>query len=304
MRFLRFLLVLVMLPCAAFAADEAKLGARHLIKIDKLEREYYLYKPANMGNDARPLVVVLHGGAGKPAGAARMTGFSELADQENFMVAYPAGAGRVPTWNAGKCCGYAERRNIDDVGFIRAMVEEIRKNNAVDPLRIYATGMSNGAMMAYRLGCEMSDVFSVVAPVSGAMNVYTCVPTQRPSLVVFNALDDKHVLYQGGVSETGLRRLFGQAPERDSSVADAMNFWMKQNLCRKFPQIERYDDYSISNYFCAEDREVRLFTLNKGGHSWPGGKKGYEGADEPYADLSATREMWKFFMRHPPRPLF
>lgn len=274
------------------------------ITVGNLEREYYVYAPPAKSQMARPLVVMLHGGAGKPESAARMTGFSELAKQENFIVAYPYGTGRVSTWNAGKCCGYAMRNNVDDVAYIRAMLEEIKSNYRIDEQRIYAVGMSNGGMMAYKLACDMGDVFRAVAPVAGAMNTYTCEPQGRPSMAIFHAINDEHVLYNGGVSEKGLRSMFGLRPAPDASVEDAVQFWMKNDYCRPIPQTDRYDDYSVVNYFCAEEREVRIYMLNSGGHSWPGGEKGWAGADEPLQSISATQEIWKFFKQHPTMPLF
>ena len=287
-------------PAAALADD---LGEHFTLKVGELEREYYVYVPPQASAKPRPLVVVLHGGAGKPESAMRMSGFSQLAAKENFLVAYPAGVGRIPTWNAGTCCGYAQRNNIDDVGFIRAMVDDIKKRASIDPARVYATGMSNGGMMAYRLACEMSDVFMAVAPVAGALNTQ-CKPSARVNVVAFNALDDKHVLYQGGPSQEGLRAMVGKDPAPDVSVAQAMQFWLGHNLCRKYPQTEDTPDYTMQNYFCAEGREVKLYTMKSGGHSWPGGEKGYRGADEPVMSTSATKKIWEFFLMHPRQEIF
>lgn len=295
--------LLALLPCAALAADEA--GVQHTIQQGDVSREYYLYTPSKASAEPRPLVVVMHGGAGNPNNAAKMSGFSKLAERENILVAYPAGTGRIPTWNAGKCCGYAERNQVDDVGFIRAMVQEIQKSTPVDPARIYATGMSNGGMMAYRLACEMADVFTAVAPVAGAMNTTSCTPSARPNIAIFHALDDQSVLYEGGPSKSGIRAMFGKEPAPDQSVAETMRFWLAHNSCRKYPLVdESVAGVGMQNYYCAGKTEIRLFTLSSGGHSWPGGEKGRAQADEPVAHFSATEKMWEFFMAHPPQEIF
>lgn len=295
-----FLIFLAFMPALA----QAETAAQHSVTVGKLKRGYTLVVPSKSSPAPRSLVVVLHGGGGSGENIARVTGFSKLAEKENFLVAYPEGTGRVPTWNAGKCCGYAQRMQVDDTGFIEAMIKDIKAKQPVDSQRIYATGMSNGGMMAYRLACDMGSVFAAVAPVAGAMNTFTCAPKGRPSLAIFHALDDKHVLFNGGMPETGLRETLSLKPNPDASVKDAMDFWLKQDYCRKFPGNEDKGDYTVVTYFCAEDRHVTLYMLDTGGHSWPGGQKGRPDADEPIKSLSATEEIWTFFKNHPPREVF
>ena len=120
-----------------------------------------------------PLVVVLHGGGGNAENIEEVTGFSEKADEEGFIVVYPDGSGRLDryllTWNAGFCCGYALENNIDDVGFIRALIEYLQEKYAINRNMIYVTGISNGGMMSYRLGAELSDIVAAIAPVAGSI---------------------------------------------------------------------------------------------------------------------------------------
>src|SRR5690606_14996971 len=108
-------------------------------------------------------VVVLQGDGLSALQMAQRTGFTALAEKDGFIVAYPVGTGHIPSWNGGKCCGYAERKAVDDVGFIRNMVSAITKDYAVDKTRIYAVGLSAGGAMAHRLACEMSSTFAAVA---------------------------------------------------------------------------------------------------------------------------------------------
>src|SRR5580704_8834959 len=137
-------------------ADELKPGDHKLaLTTGGQGRTYLLHLPPIYdGKRSLPLVIVLHGGGGNAPGAARMTGFSEKADKEGFVVAYPNGSGRLRnrllTWNSGNCCGYALDNSVDDVGFIRALIDALEKTRAIDPTRVYATGMSNGGMMTYR----------------------------------------------------------------------------------------------------------------------------------------------------------
>src|SRR6185369_3270151 len=112
-----------------------------------LDRSYRLYLPEGLPTPA-PLVVMLHGGFGSAAQAERAYGWDQLADGAKFAVAYPDGEGRA--WNAnGGCCGRPGRTNVDDVGFVSAVVDDVGSNIGIDADRVYATGISNGGMMAY-----------------------------------------------------------------------------------------------------------------------------------------------------------
>ena len=108
-----------------------------------------------------PLVINFHGGGGEPLGHERYSGMDDLADEEGFIAVYPAGTSRfgdrLLTWNAGGCCGYAQEESVDDVGFVRALIDDLSTVTLIDRSRIYATGLSNGAMMAYRLAAEIPD---------------------------------------------------------------------------------------------------------------------------------------------------
>src|SRR5579859_1407501 len=158
----------------AWADDEA-----HSLDFSGLKRSYLLHLPAKAPAGPVPLVVVLHGGGGTAEGAVKMTGFDAEADASGFIAVYPNGTDKdrpmrvmlgkrgFLTWNAGSCCGYAQQKNIDDVGFIRAVVGDVEKQHAVDPKQVYATGISNGGMMSYRLACKASELFAAIGPVAG-----------------------------------------------------------------------------------------------------------------------------------------
>jgi len=135
------------------------------IDVGGVSRTFHLYRPAGL-SDGAALVVMLHGGFGTGAQAERSYHWDSEADGGHFLVAYPDGLMRA--WNAGTCCGEPKRTNTDDLGFITAMVGAIEQEMPIDRARIYATGMSNGAMMALRLGCQ-TDTFAAIAPVAGTL---------------------------------------------------------------------------------------------------------------------------------------
>src|SRR5882757_3169767 len=159
-----FAALLVVAGCAApGSAAPPEFGAgstAHSLSAGGLDRSYRLYVPDGVASPA-PLVVMLHGGFGSGQQAERSYGWDELADGAKFVVAYPDGVGRA--WNVGGCCGRPGRENIDDVGFINAIVDDIAGHVAIDPKRRYATGISNGGMLAYAVACN-TGTFAAIGP--------------------------------------------------------------------------------------------------------------------------------------------
>ncbi len=159
-------------------------------------RSYTLHVPTGL-DAGRPLAMVLafHGGLGTAAYMPALTGFSRTADREGFLVAYPNGSGaledRLFTWNGGTCCGYSSRENVDDVGFVRAVIDDIAAHFPLDPRRIYATGISNGGILSYRLACELSDRIAAIGPVAGTQNFPGCAPSAPVAVVHFHGTADQ-----------------------------------------------------------------------------------------------------------------
>jgi len=128
-----------------------------------------------------PLVVAFHGGGGQAQSLIEQSMFSQVADQNNFIIAYANGTGDPSTtnntnlagltWNDGICCGYAKQNHVDDVAFTKYVINEIESNYSIDPTKVYAVGFSNGADLTHRLACELSDTIAAIAPVSGGMNM-------------------------------------------------------------------------------------------------------------------------------------
>ena len=271
-------------------------------------RSYAIHVPASYdGKTPMPLVVVLHGGGAPTGSAERMSGMTPKADKEGFIVVYPNGIGILPgkfmTWNAWNCCGAAQKRKVDDVGFIRTLIDELEKEYTIDPKRIYATGLSNGAIMSYRLACELSDKFAAVAPVAGALNIENPNPTDPVSVIIFHGTADQHVLYEGGEPKQSWQRDADPTAARvDKPVSYAVSYWVKHDECS--PQPKREESGSIIHETYAGGRDgsgVEVYTIKGQGHAWPGGKNGlyYANVDPPTQEISATDLMWDFFARHP-----
>lgn len=274
------------------------------LQVGRLTRSYVIHRPANLNTyklkvgQRVPVVIVLHGGGGNSSNAASMSQMSAKSDREGFLAIYPNGSGRTKnmlTWNSGNCCAYAMRNNIDDVGFIRKLIETILETENADPKRVFVTGISNGGMMSFRLACELSDLIAAAAPVAGALNVDS-VPANPVAMIMFNGMADDHVVYEGGTPRKSFE------PRVDKSVAYAVSFWIKRNDCTTKPQkqVNQSGNVTVDTYKSqSTNADVVLCTIKNGKHSWPGGKKPRAQGDNPSTDISATDMMWDFFKNHP-----
>ncbi len=276
---------------------------------DGAQRTYLLHlPPAYDGKTPLPLVMVIHGGLGNANNIAETSGMSAKADREGFIAVYPNGSGRAEdrllTWNGGYCCGYAMNNNIDDVGFLGALIEQLENTMPADPHRIYLTGFSNGAIMAYRLAAERSDLIAAMAPVSGAIGgqpspgepAWTIPrPAQPVSVIAFHGKRDNNIPYDGGQGSQAL------SDAVHSSVSQSINFWINADGSYSIPSTSTSANGNIiaSTYTGGKNgSEVVLYTIVDGGHAWPGGNS-YTGGDTPTRDISATDLMWDFFAAHP-----
>ena len=272
---------------------------RAALNWDRRERTFFVHLPPSINAQKKfPLVIVLHGGGGSAEGTMKQTGMSAKADQENFIAVYPNGTGRnddkLLTWNSGNCCGYALDNKIDDAGFLRALIAQLVKDYPIDSKKIFATGISNGGMMSYRLACEASDLVAAIAPVAGALN-NACNPANPVSVVAFHGTADENVLYNGGAP----KKQADPHPRVDKSVAYAMNFWSSRNNCSAVPQrVENGNAVRDEYSGCVGNTSVVLYTLKGGGHSWPGGERMAIFLDPPFKGISATDAMWEFFIAH------
>jgi polyhydroxybutyrate depolymerase len=272
------------------------------IEVAGRKRAYLLHLPPSYDGKTRmPLVIVLHGGGGTAQYAQAMTGMSIKADSTGFIVVYPNGNGHLSdknllTWNSGNCCGYAMGHAIDDVAFIRALINELQSRLSIDATRIFATGISNGGMMCYLLACQLSDKIAAIAPVAGAMGMENCQPTQPVSAIIFHGTADEHVLFNGGKP----LKQADNHPRIDKPVSFAVDFWIKANGCSAVPQKETKGNIVKETYSNGKNgSEVVLYTIEGGQHAWPGGDRGWPGGDVPTKELTATDVMWDFFVKHP-----
>lgn len=273
------------------------------------KRSFLLHVPASYRpGQAMPLLLALHGGGGNMDFMAndRHYGLIRHSEQAAYLLAIPNGTGalgnKLATWNAGRCCGKARDEAVDDVAFARAVVAWVQQHYAVSNGRVYAAGMSNGGMMAYRLACEAADLFAGVASVAGTDNTLACQPSRPVAILHIHARDDDHVLFEGGAGPGAFRD--------DSKVTDftsvplTVSQWQQRNQCRPQPQrsLEVHGAYCERYTGCATGGALQLCVTEQGGHSWPGGGRTRPGKAAPSQALDANSVMWAFFSQLPARP--
>ena len=274
------------------------------IEIGGRTRRYLIHVPdLSKTTKPLPLVLIFHGGGSDPEGTVRYTRFDSLADREGLIAVYPEGT--IKQWNDGRLMAPMS----DDVGFVRALVDDLKKKYKVDAKRIYATGISNGAMMSQRLACEMSDTFAAVASVAGTLPddlSSRCKPAKPISVMLVHGTDDPIVPYSGGSIALGTRAIGGKV----WSAKDTFDFWSKHDRCSGqpktniLPDTDPKDGTTISRQHssgCVADTAVELLTVNGGGHTWP---NSIQYLPERFIgktsrDVDATKVIWKFFFDHP-----
>jgi polyhydroxybutyrate depolymerase len=272
----------VLTGCARDRDPQPVEGAR-TIEVGGVTRAYRVHVPADL--DADPaLVVMLHGGLGSAAQAEAAYGWDAVADAEGFVVAYPDGVKR--TWNAGDCCGGAEREDVDDVAFLTALVAALQAEFGVSPDRTFGTGMSNGAMMTYRLACE-TGLFAAIAPVAGTI-VTDCDDPAPASVLHVHGLDDGSVRMDGEPGD-------GVGDVDGMPIGDVNALWRGADGCGE-PVVTEAPPVTTSTATCADARTVAMITIAGAGHQWPGSVAREGATDQPSDALDATAVIWEFFV--------
>jgi polyhydroxybutyrate depolymerase len=247
---------------------------------DGLERSYDLYLPAGYAKEPTPLVFNFHGYGSISWQQELLSQLNATADREGFAVLLPNGTPTGPddklTWNA------ADAFDVDDVGFVRALIAAVSEEVCVDEQRIFATGMSNGGIFSYRPACELADQIAAVAPVAGRLDLASCAPSRPVPIMHFHGTADTYVPYADAAASIETYRLLnGCAGDADPIYDNG--------------------DTSCTRYRDC-DAEVVLCTIDGGGHTWPGGmdfSSTIPDLGHTTLDITASDELWAFFARHP-----
>lgn len=261
------------------------------ILVNNEERTYLLHVPYSYDADsATSLIIALHGGLGSAKNIEEQSGLASFADVKGFILCSPNGQNR--TWNAGNCCGKASDNDHNDIGFISDLIDTLLANYNIDPKRVYVTGMSNGAMMSYRLACQLGDKIAAIAPVAGTMVLENCRPTDKVSIIHFHSQIDSNIPYQGGIGD-------GVSNHYNPPLDSIFEVWSNYNGCSNALTTE-FDRYRLTKWTnCKENTEINFYLTKDGGHSWPMGFAPRAKADEPSLAVNANELIWEFFLNHP-----
>jgi polyhydroxybutyrate depolymerase len=285
-------------------------------------RTYNVHIPAGLDlSKPAPLVFAFHGGG---QSISQFEGFVHMipkSDSAGFILVEAEGTislpgltpGTLDVWNAGNCCELAAQinTNVDDVGFVRAMIDTITSQVCVDPKRIFATGFSNGGMLSHRLACELSDKIAAIASVSGGIGdvdldkmppqtLFNCKPGRPVPVMHIHGTQDACYPFDGGWGPLSLVT-FVSAP---TTVQE----WVTRNGCSANPPttVLANGAATCNLYPCPHAGEVEFCTIDGGGHYWPGGddwagSEVFCGSNQGArsADLIANDTIWSWFMAHP-----
>jgi polyhydroxybutyrate depolymerase len=327
--FFGFLLIISMSFSITIAEVENSIKlASVVLEVDGVKREFDLFYPNTtvitkstsidrsklISHGAPyPLLLAYHGYRGTPKGLAELSGWTELAKQYGFAVAYLKG--RQAMWNAGAIRG---NHDDNDIRFTDEVINYAKSHGNIDLKRIYATGMSNGGFFVMRLACTRPDVIAAAGAVAATMAQpvldESCITQPRAVPVAFiNGTDDPVVLWEGGLGK--LRNRF---PDSElASVPNTMTFWQTQHGCSadgKRSQTATPDDEVSVTHVTYDDCEqqystemvsspVQQWIINGGGHVWPGSpirnrikQRIYRWfVGETTNEFSATEVLWTFF---------
>ncbi|MBY0524012.1 MAG: dienelactone hydrolase family protein [Gemmataceae bacterium] len=282
-------------------AEPEPLGAgdhTRLFKMGEQTRSYLVHVPKKYDpKKPTPVVLALHGAAMNGPMMAPFSGLSTKSDEEGFIVVYPNGTGAALflTWNAGSF----RNAKTDDVAYIGKVLDDLGTVANVDTKRVYACGMSNGAMMCYRLAAELSDRIAAIAPVAGTIAIEESKPKRPVPVLHFHGTKDTFVPF--GKPE-------GKAPSfmKLKSVDDSIQTWVKLNGCEEKPKAteeltKEGEELKVTRKVYPAGKvgaEVILITIEGGGHTWPGQKPPASFMGKSTLAVSANDLIWEFFKKH------
>lgn len=271
-----------------------------------IERTFLYRVPATLDAASKPwpLVIALHGRGGTGAGQEALSHLSDVADREGFIVVYPDGVEK--SWADGRPGSPAQEQGVDDVAFVSSLIDHFVAEEGADPGRVFVAGMSNGGMMSYRLGCDLSGKVAAIGPVAGLM--YTgladvCAPGRPVPVLVFAGTADPIMPYAGGAvgSDTGGDVLSAEETRARWAALDGCT---DDAVKSSEPDLDPEDGTTVTreaHTACEGSSEVLLFTVEDGGHTWPGGDQylNEKIIGKTTRDIDASEALWAFFQSHP-----
>ena len=269
-----------------------------MIEVDGRERTYRLYVPSELPAGSVPLFVGLHGGTGWGDQFARTNHIEGLAESNGFIVVHPDGVkigdGPGGVWNGGVCCGVAARQEVDDVAFVEALIDRIGDGWDIDSHRVFAFGHSNGAIMSYRLACELPDRIVGIGVVAGTLGVDPCLPDQPVSVMHVHGDADQNLPLAGGRGNLGASGVDFPPPRLGfARLASAGGCPGARSRTDGDLTIESREP-------CRAGSAAVFVTIATAPHAWPGGTPIVRPRSGPgYPNYDATTELVRFLLAHP-----
>jgi polyhydroxybutyrate depolymerase len=276
---------------------------RRTVEVDGAERWYLLTVPSDPASPA-PLVLDFHGLSEGAELHARTSGYDVVAEREGFVVAYPHGSGSLASWTVDPTGANADARFVD------VLVARLGDDLCLDTSRVYATGLSNGALLSSSLGCSRASTFAAIAPVAGAAFPEQCDPAGAVPMITFHGTADPILLFNGGVGQVLPELLSGKPitpttlPPADLDGAGypaAAAAWAEANGCGE-PADEQVSDAIVHRVWdCPDGADTEMWIVLGGGHTWPGS----DALTGPISqivgstteEIDATELSWEFFGR-------
>lgn len=286
--------------CGKQTPDRKQLRFTETIVVDGINRTYIIKLPENYYDvdSSRAMMIGLHGTGGNAEQFESSYGFNQKSDAAGFIAIYPdgvqktdgAGILKVRTWNAGSCCDFAMYTQVNDVKFIKALIDSLGNRFRINRKKVFVAGMSNGGMLAYRLASELPDKIAAIGVVSGTMvsakdlGLKGMVPVLH-----IHALPDAKVPFAGGI---------GIGNYNFPPVMDGFNYWVNRNQCSPNPSIEKRAGYEIKSWINAAGVVMnQCYLTADGGHAWPSSAVQGRRGDQPSVLINATDLIWEFCSR-------
>ena len=271
--------------------------------VENRQRTFRVHQPQSVAEN-RALIIAFHGTGINGQRMAEFCNLNSLADESDFIVLYPDGSGKNDTslqWNTGHPASYATRHQVNDLEFVKKLIDWSIQHLQVNPGRVYLAGMSSGGILCYELAIQISSQIAAVASVAGTLCDFGRPPAAIP-VIHFHGTNDSHVPYEGGRGDRNLTKI------EFASAANTIDWWAKANQCThrrmQRPRITINDGTWIireAYLNSAEEERVILFTIKNGGHTWPGSTWSEAAAHSlgtTTLNLHANQEIWSFFQKH------
>lgn len=298
---MKYLLLFILFISSSLHAD-TKLVYKFLM-LGNQKRDWWEYVPVACANKECPLVFAFHAGDTSADRLDDDVKLTNVSEKNEFIVIFPNAVNKQ--WADGRS---ETEGNTEDLNFIDKLIEEVRKLHKVDGNKIFAAGLSDGGLFAFKLACDRSEIIAAVAPVAANMAselVEKCKPTRPVPIINFVGTDDKFIPMNGGVvrGKLGFKKK-GTVLSTNQTIA----FWIKRNKCKEKPDVDKVRDqakkdktYAILEKYenCESGADIFRWIIGEGGHTWPSGAQKNKLLGKVSNEVNASEEIWNFFARHP-----